>query len=142
MSVFDVNDILKSLDNDENAFLIDHTHSSIKKAKNNALQKLGFPASKLKEIHAKLARYRYVDDLSTLKYGSYIRWIRITNPDVLNLTSGGIMTDIKINATGCNIQCKNQMNRFFEIKFDDCIIFQKLTEQECILLDVLSYLSK
>ena len=152
----EIEDILKTLDNDENEFLLNHTRSSIQQVKNDILQKLQLSkeelkelhkklqlsSKELKEIHKKLKPYRYVEDLTHLKYGSYIRWIKITNPDNIKLTNGGIVTDIKFNKTGCNVLCKNNMNRFFEIKFDECIIFQKMTDQENVLLDVLTYLSK
>lgn len=142
MSSLDVDTLLKSLDNEENAFLIDHTRNSIQKAKNDALQKLSLSSEELKKYHNKLKNYRYVEDLANLKYGSYIRWFRLTNPDNIRLTNGATILDIKIYDSGCNVLCKNGMNRIFEFKFDECMIFQKLTDQEQVLLDVLTYLSK
>ena len=40
------------------------------------------------------------------------------------------------------LQLKNNRNRFFQIKFDECIIFQKLSEQEKVILSVLDHLQK
>ena len=142
MSSFDVERLLKSLDNEENSFLIDQTRSSIQKAKNDILQRILLEPTELKSVHAKLKDYRYVEDLANLKYGSYIRWIRLTDPENIRLTNGGTILDVKIYNTGCNILCKNSMNRIFEIRFDDCAIFQKLTDQEQVLLDVMTYLAK
>ena len=34
------------------------------------------------------------------------------------------------------------MNRIFQIKFDECYVFQKLTNQEQVILGVLDYLEK
>lgn len=142
MSSFDIEQLLKSLDNEENAFLIDQTRATIQKGKNNALQKLQITRNELKSHHQKLKKYRYIEDLANLKYGSYIRWIRLTDPENIRLTNGGTILDIKIYNEGCNILCKNRMNRIFEIRFDECMIFQKLTDQEQVLIDVLTYLSK
>lgn len=142
MSSFDVEKLLKSVDNENNAFLMEHTRASIQKAKNDILQKLGLNSKDLKVLHSKLKHYRYVEDLANIKYGSYIRWIRLTDPENIRLTNGGTILDIKIYNKGCNILCKNIRNRIFEIRFDECAIFQKLTDQEQVLLDVLTYLSK
>ena len=43
---------------------------------------------------------------------------------------------------GAQLQIKNFKNRFFNIKFDEVIIFQKLSSQEQIILKVLDYLEK
>jgi hypothetical protein len=142
MSKLNIEQLLKSLDNDENAFLVNETKETIQTQKNNMLQKLRLNREELKELHKKLKTYRYVEDLAHLKYGSYIRWIKLTNPENIKLTNGGTILDIKIYNAGCNILCKNNMNRVFEIKFDECMIFQKLTGQETVLLDVLTYLAK
>ena len=37
------------------------------------------------------------------------------------------------------IVCKNNSSRMFQLKMDECLIFQKLSQQEQILLKALSY---
>ena len=49
------------------------------------------------------------------------------------------MCDIKIE-NGVKIVCKNNINRFFEFKMDECLVFQKITDQEKVLLSALDYL--
>ena len=63
-------------------------------------------------------------------------------PQILNLTNGGIICDIKFYNNGVQILCKNNGNRFFQIKFDSCLIFQKINKQEQIILDIINYLDK
>lgn len=142
MASLDIEKLLKSLDNENNASLVDQTRFTIQKHKNDMLQQLQIKGEELKCFHKKLKQYRYIDDLSDLKYGSYIRWIRLTNPEKICLTNGGTILDVKIYDKGCNILCKNSFNRMFEIRFDECMIFQRLTEQEQVLLDVLTHLAK
>ena len=36
----------------------------------------------------------------------------------------------------------NNRNRIFQIKFDECVIFQKISDQEYIILQVLDHLEK
>lgn len=134
--------ILKAVENDNNEHIINHSRASIQRTKNNILQQLHLKPDKLKSYHAKLKDYMYIDDLRNIHYGSYIRWINIKNPDKLNLTNGGIICDVKFYEDGVQILCKNALYRMFQIKFDECIIFQKLTDQEQVLLDVMQYLDK
>jgi hypothetical protein len=39
------------------------------------------------------------------------------------------------------IVCKNYTNRHFQIKMDECLLFQKLTDQEKVILHALDHLS-
>ena len=57
------------------------------------------------------------------------------------MTNGGIVIDIKIHQNGIQLVCKNFINKKFQIKIDECFIFQKLTDQEKIILSALDYLN-
>ena len=134
--------LLKSLDNENNSSIGNLNSKLIKSMKNDYLQQLQLSRDKLKEYHKKLKDYRYVDDLSNIQYGRYIRWINLTDPNNLTLTTGGIIIDIKICETGIHLICKNFKNHKFQIRINECFIFQKLTEQEKIILFTLDYLEK
>jgi hypothetical protein len=98
------------------------------------------------EIMKKLKGYKYVDELSDLKYGTYLRWISINDPEPVNihLTKGALFCDIKIKEEGVYIILKNYgySNKHFQIKLDENLVFQRLTEQELVLLSALDHLSK
>ena len=81
-------------------------------------------------------------DLRDLQLGYYIRWIPLKNPSKIYLTNGGIIIDIDIFENGIHIKVKNNRNNIFQIKFDECVIFQKLTIQEKAILSVLDHLDK
>ena len=132
--------IQKALDNENNSSIMKLTHSQIMAEKNDVLQKLQLSSQTLKDIHKKLRSYRYVEDVADINYGSYVRWIKLTDPDSVKLSNGGILIDIKITDTGLQLLCKNNMNRVMQIKLDECLVFQKLTEQEKIILSVLNHL--
>lgn len=142
---FNVEQLLKVLENDKHEDIINLTKSKIKKMKNKILQQLGLPVDIIKELHSKLQEYRYVNDLVNLKEGSYIRWIQLKNIQKtgdIKLTNGGFVIGIKIFDTGLQILCKNVFDRKFQIIFDDVIIFQKITQQEKLLIDIVDYLHK
>ena len=134
--------LLKSLDNENNSSIGNLNSKLIKSMKNDYLQQLQLSRDKLKEYHKKLKDYRYVDDLSNIQYGRYIRWINLTDPHNLKLTTGGIIIDIKICESGIHLICKNFKNHKFQIRINECFIFQKITEQEKIILFALDYLEK
>ena len=137
----DITHILKAIDNTDNENIMKYTRDSIKTMKEKILQELHFPENMYNTYLTKLTDFRYVDDLSDIKYGAYIRWINISNPEQLKLTNGGIVCDIQFFDSGVQLLCKNQYGRFYKVKVDSSIIFQKLSDQEQVILDVISYLN-
>jgi hypothetical protein len=82
--------------------------------------------------------------MNELKYGAYIRWIPIEDPDNIHLTKGALFCEMKITDNGVFFICKNYGYncRHFQISMDKNLIFQKLTDQELVLLSALNHLSK
>jgi len=92
-----------------------------------------------KEFMEKLDGYRYIDEINELFRGKFIRWIRIhPSTQTPKLTNGGIVMDIKFLDNGIQVLCRNAMNRFIQFKYDECLTFQKLTDEEWLLLSVKS----
>jgi hypothetical protein len=116
------------------------TTGELKTIKNNILQKMLFDRDELKHYHKLLTQYRYVDEIDELRYGSYIRWFNIKKIKSLKLLNGGFIVDIKNNNNDIIILCKNSLNKFFNLKMGECIIFQKNTKQESILIKILDHL--
>lgn len=139
---FNVEELLNALDNDNNSSIGDLTSAKIKMYKNNALQKLQLKREELKKMHKKLEDYRLVEELDDIQYGHHIRWIRLTNPEKIYLTNGGIICDIRVINEEVHVRCFNRYRKIMQIKLDECYIFQKLSDQEKVILNVLDYLSK
>ena len=62
--------------------IMELTSEKISTWKNNALQKLFLPRTKLKEFHKKLKNYKYISGMDDLSYGHYIRWINLKNINI------------------------------------------------------------
>ena len=135
-----IQNLLSALENEGNQSIMNLTNSKIKCHKNNILQQLQLPRDTLKSFHKKLKEYRYCSEIHELQLGYYVRWISLKSPDNIVLTNGGVITDSVIIDKGLQIQVKNFRNRFFNINFDEVIIFQKLSHQEKVILKVLDYL--
>jgi len=142
MSELQIDQLLGALENETNESIMELTNSKIKQINNDALQKIQIKGNNLKLIHKKLKEYRVIRDLRDLQLGYYIRWIPLKDPSNIYLTNGGIIIDIDILKNGIHIRVKNNRNRIFQIKYDESVIFQKLTVQEKIILSVLDHLDK
>jgi hypothetical protein len=137
-------DLLKALDNDDNAYLLDLSKTKIKQQKNDILQQVQFHGTTLKYLHEKLEDYRYICDAGSLRIGAYIRWMNLhkigdTIVEKL-LTNGAIICDWKLLDNGLHVICKTNNHKIIQIKFDENLIFQKLTQQEQVLLSVIQYI--
>jgi hypothetical protein len=140
----DVNKLLKALDDETNETLFNFTSDKIKEMNLNVLKELQLPRKDTLEILRKLQDYKYVDEMNDLKYGAYIRWIPIEDPTSIYLTKGALFCEMKITDDGVFCICKNYgfNSRHFQISMDKNLIFQRLTDQELVLLSALDHLSK
>jgi len=138
----DVDKLMTALDNEKNESIINLTTVKLEETIFNILKELHLDKETFINYFKKLKGYKYVDELNDLKYGGFIRWIPITDPDNLPLNQCGIICDILIKDDGIYIVCKNFMHRHYRFKMDECLIFQKLSSQEMIILSALDHLDK
>jgi hypothetical protein len=140
----DIDKLLKALDDDSNDSLFNLNTEKLMEMNLNILKELQLPRDETLDLLKKLKTYKYVDEMNELKYGTYLRWIPLNNPENITLTKGAIFCEIKITDDGVFIICKNLgfRSNHFRIKMDECLIFQKLTSQELVLISALDHLSK
>jgi len=138
----DVDKLLKAADNEANKSILKHSKHEIKQTKNDVLQKLGLHGKQLSDIHKKLREYRFIEDLDSLNYGSFVRWIDLRDPEDIYMTNGGIVCDMCPSEDDIVIKCKNPYNKFYQFYFNKCLVFQKLTQQESVLLSAIEILNK
>ena len=140
----DIQKLLKALDDESNETLMNFTTDKIKEMNLNVLKELQLSRKDTLELMSKLKEYKYVDEMNELKYGAYIRWIPIEDPTNIYLTQGALFCEMKITDNGVFCICKNYgfKSRHFQISMDKNLIFQRLTDQELVLLSALDHLSK
>lgn len=136
--------LLKALDDDTNESLMNFTTKKLREMILKILKELELPRNETIELMKKLKDYKYVDEMKDLKYGTYLRWIPIDDPENIHLKQGALFCEMKVKEDGVYIICKNYgyNRKHFQIKLDENLIFQKLTEQELVLLSALDHLSK
>jgi hypothetical protein len=140
----DVEKLLQALDNENNESLLNFTTDKLREMSLNILKELHLPRKETLELLQKLKDYKYVDEMNDLKYGAYLRWIPIDDPTNIYLTRGAIFCEMKITDNGVFCVCKNHGfgTKHFQISMDKNLIFQKLTNQELVLLSALDHLAK
>lgn len=139
-----VQKLLQALDDETNETLLNFTTDKIREMNLNILKELNLSKHDTLELLSKLKGYKYVDEMNELKYGAYIRWIPIEDPTNIYLTKGALFCEMKLTDNGVFCVCKNYGYNFrhFQISMDKNLIFQKLTEQELVLLSALDHLSR
>jgi len=133
--------LLNALENENNASVIQLNSAKITTAKQDILKELNLPKDQLRTLLKQLKQYRHVDNLEDIQYGSYIRWISL-NKDSIKLTNGGIICHMKSIADNIHLVCKNSWGNLFQLNLTDNIIFQKLNEQELVILSALKHLEE
>jgi hypothetical protein len=139
-----VQKLLQALDDESNDTLFNFTTDKIREMNLNILKELHLPKKETIDMYNKLKDYKYVDEMNELKYGTYVRWIPIEDPNNIHLTKGALFCEMKITDDGVFCVCKNfgYPSRHFQISMDKNLIFQKLTDQEMVLLSALDHLAK
>ena len=138
----DVNKLLCALENYDNESIMNLTTKKIMEMNLKILKELQLDKLLTLDYLKKLKGYKYIDEINELKYGSFVRWIPISDPNYLPLHHCGIICEIKIIDDGVLITSKNFMHRHYTFKLDECLIFQKLTSQEQIIINALDHLEK
>lgn len=137
----DVDKLNHALTNQTNSNIIDIDFKQIEQYKLDILKQLPLTKTTLSELMKKLKLYRNVNTLQEIQYGRYIRWIPLTKGPEVKLTNGGILCNIKTDRGEVTLVFKNKINSFFQINLTDNIVFQKLTEQELVILTAINCLS-
>lgn len=138
----------KALDNESNDAILSLTNKKINEMNLRIIKELGFTRQDTLLYVKKLKGYRFVDEIKDIRVGGFLKWIPIVTKsdnddeyEYLPLHSGGIICDIKLTDKGTFIACKNFVGRFYQFKFDDVLIFQKLSNQEQVILSALDHLA-
>ena len=136
-STLDIDKLLSSIENDKNDYLENKSMKIITNEIYEKINETGIDKKTRLEYCKKLVGYRLVDNVHELHKGKHLRWIRESSK---NLTNGGIVVNIKFLDTGTHVLCMSNGNRFIQFKFDDCIIFQKMTIEEHLIMMAYDYL--
>jgi len=137
LSTLNIEALMETTNNEQQDYLNEKTIDDVLDDIQNALTELGIKDERVQSFYSKLAGYRLIGNVYELHKGKHIRWIRYNLPD--KITNGAIVAEIKFCDNGTHILCRTMQNRVFQIKYDDCLIFQKLTTGEQLILMAQEY---
>ena len=128
--------------------LVSNEFTDMEYRKNSVLSKLGMSTDNLDKISSKLEQYKYISSMLLLNAGCYIRWIPIKNlqrsrsiiEHEVKLTNGGIVISIVDIHGKVYIKCKNKYGNIYQLNIMHNVIFQKLTDQEKVIMDAMRFI--
>lgn len=135
----DVGAILNNLNRDDKNYLEDKKIKTLLDENKDVISSLDLITDeKTTELCKKLKSYRFVDEIYELHLGKYVRWI-IKSDKKHGLKFGGIVVDIKfLDCTHIVVFNKYISKSPIQYKFDDVLTFQKLTDEEQLILFIQS----
>ena len=131
--------IMKAIENPNNDVIAQYTSGDLEAIKAQILGDVCFEEREYRAaLLQRLRGYRYVDELSELREGVWTRWVPLDRDDGrgggARLTAGGLLCEVRISDRGAVLVCKNGRGRFFQFHMEASLVFQKLTDQEKVIL--------
>lgn len=132
----DTNKLYEALGNEKNEYIINTNTEEIEIDKNNILEQLHLSEDDYIILYEKLNDYRYCPKPEHINVGCFIIWIPLHNNDnSITLKHGRVA---KTYETQDDVNILYFLGgKMFTIKFSEIIIFQKLTEQEKAILQLI-----
>ena len=138
----DINAILSAMNKTENNTIANMTMKKITARRHEILSSLNLTTEKMEEFERKLSMYRVIENPYDLKHNQMIRWIPLrsleTRPYV---TLGGTLFRVRENQEeGVHVVTIRNVKRFvFNIKFELNVVFQRLSQEELLILRAVEY---
>ena len=139
----DVNAILSAMTKTENSTIANMTLKKIAARRHEVLSSMNLTPEKMAEFERKLQMYRVIENPDELKHNQLIRWIPLrsleTRPYV---TLGGCLFRVRYNEEeSLHIVTIRNVKRFvFNIKFELNAVFQRLSQEELLILHAVEYI--
>lgn len=139
-SELDINNIIGSINDEKHGYLI---NKNLKSIAHEIVEKLhsmkGINAGDIPIFCDKLKDYFLVTNLTEFRKSHNIKYIK--NGDA-KLQYGGFLLDVKPSESGFNLLLLTFGKRIIQVKLKDCVFFQKLSDDEKLILISLEYLEK
>jgi hypothetical protein len=140
----DVNAILSAMNKAENNTIANLSKKMIDDRRHEILSSLNLTTEKLAEFERKLAMYRVIENPYDLKHCQLIRWIPLRSLEARPyVTLGGTLFKVREDPTdGTHTVTIRNIKRFvFNIRFEANIVFQRLSQEELLILSVVEYIN-
>jgi hypothetical protein len=138
-------ELLSAYENKNNKYLENKTNKDIENEKLQSFNidnlQTNLTNDERNTLMLKLIGYRYVDEVNFLHIGKFTRWIqKYDNEDKYVLATGGFLIAIDYLDSGIILTMKTWRNKVFKITFDNCLVYQKFSVGEELVLLTSDYL--
>lgn len=140
----DINAILSAMNKTENSTIANLTLKKIAARRHEILSSLNLTPEKMEEFERKLVMYRVIESPDDLKHNQLIRWIPMRSLETRPyLTLGGTLFRVRENLDeGVHVVTIRNVKRFvFNIKFEVNVVFQRLSQDEMLILRAVEYVN-
>jgi hypothetical protein len=138
----DVNAILSAMTKTENSTIANMTLKKIAARRHEVLSIMNLTPEKMAEFERKLQMYRVIETPDELKHNQLIRWIPLRSLETRPyITLGGCLFRVRYNEEeSLHIVTIRNVKRFvFNIKFELNAVFQRLSQEELLILHAVEY---
>jgi len=138
----DINAILSAMNKTENNTIANLTLKKIAARRHEILSSMNLTPEKMAEFERKLPMYRVIENPYDLKHNQLIRWIPFRSLETRPyITLGGTLFRVRENPEdGIHVVTIRNVKRFvFNIKFELNVVFQRLSQEEMLILRAVEY---
>ena len=138
----DINAILSAMNKTENNTIANLTLKKIATRRHEILSSMNLTPEKMAEFERKLPMYRVIETPYDLKHNQLIRWIPLRSLETRPyITLGGTLFRVRENPEeGIHVVTIRNVKRFvFNIKFELNVVFQRLSQEELLILRAVEY---
>lgn len=139
----DVNAILSAMTKTENSTIANMTLKKIAARRHEVLSTMNLTPEKMAEFERKLHMFRVIETPDELKHNQLIRWIPLRSLETRPyITIGGCLFRVRYNEEeSLHIVTIRNVKRFvFNIKFELNAVFQRLSQEELLILHAVEYI--
>ena len=138
----DVNAILSAMTKTENSTIANMTLPRIAARRHEILSSMNLTPEKMEEFERKLHLYRVIESPDELKHNQLIRWIPLRSLETRPyITLGGCLFRVRYNEEEALhiVTIRNVKKFVFNIKFELNAVFQRLSQEELLILRAVEY---
>ena len=140
LSTIDIDDLLKAVNKGNTDYLENKTIHSISDEIYNTINTIDAPDEKKQLWCKSLIGYRLVDDVYELHKGKLVKTICLYDDRPPKMLFNGIVMNITFSNNGTMVLCRSPSFHMFCYNFNKCITFQKLSDDEQLILTAYEYI--
>lgn len=141
LNSLNIEELLESVEKEHNKWLDNKTLSSIAKENYESIRTLEVGDEKLQKWCEHLLEFRKVNEIYEFKCGVPTKMIRKKNDEPYKFSYIGILLSVTFKDTGTYICCLSPFNnRQYIYKYDNAFFYQKITNEEKMILTALEHI--